>query len=164
MEKIQKSPWDVDLREFVRDELHGLLLYPYFDEIGCAFARHYYGDGSKPYFPSDIDSYAMEYFGEKRYHSNGFQDEAYLFVPFNEDYYQAISKVIEHRWEEWQLESAKTRKRESTLPSLAEGMMDYLHCPCLYLPPMKSDTPSNLHIRMLVSVASKEVLCPCWWP
>ena len=144
VEKIQKSPWDVDLREFVRDELHGLLLYPYFDDIGCAFARHYYGDGSKPYFPSDIDSYAMEYFGEKRYHSNGFQDEAYLFVPFNEDYYQAISKVIEHRWEEWQLESAKTRKRESTLPSLAEGMMDYLHCPCLYLPPMKSDTPIKL--------------------
>lgn len=72
VEKIQKSPRDADLREFVRDELHGLLLYPYFDEKGCAFARHYYGDGSKPYFPSDIDSYAMEYFGEKRYHSNGF--------------------------------------------------------------------------------------------
>ena len=41
-------------------------------------------------YPADVDDNALRFFGPERYHSNEFQDEAYLFIPFDEDYYQAI--------------------------------------------------------------------------
>ena len=31
-----------------------------------------------------------------------FQEEAYLFIPFDEDYYQAMAKVIDKRFANWQ--------------------------------------------------------------
>ena len=31
-----------------------------------------------------------------------FQQEAYLFIPFDEDYYQAMAEVIGERFENWQ--------------------------------------------------------------
>ena len=49
-----------------------------------------------------MDAYALRYFGPERYHSEEFQDEAYLFVPFDEDYYQAMARVIRERWEGWE--------------------------------------------------------------
>ena len=51
-----------------------------------------------PYYPADIDDYALKYFGPERYHSDEFQDEAYLFIPFDEDYYQAMAEVIGERF------------------------------------------------------------------
>ena len=50
--------------------------------------------------PDDIDDYALEYFGSEKYHSDEFQDEAYLFIPFDEDYYQAMAEVIEERFDQ----------------------------------------------------------------
>ena len=128
-----------DLRGFIRDQLKGQLFGALFNKEGAAFAGYYYGKADSPYFPSDIDNYALEYFGSEQYYSDKFQDEAYLFIPFDENYYQAMAKVMEKRFANWQGQSFD----EATLePSdLAEAMMEYLDCECTYFPSMTDDDP-----------------------
>ena len=84
VEKVKADPVGVDLREFIRDELDGQLVGPMFNKIGRAFASYYYGEPDSPYFPSDIDDYAIGVIGQERNYSDEIQDEAYLFIPFDE--------------------------------------------------------------------------------
>ena len=128
-----------DLRGFIRDQLKGQLFGALFNKKGAAFAGYYYGEADSPCFPSDIDNYALEYFGSEQYYSDKFQNEAYLFIPFDENYYQAMAKVIEKRFVNWQGQSFD----EATLePSdLAKAMMEYLDCKCTYFPSMADDDP-----------------------
>ena len=128
-----------DLRGFIRDQLKGQLFGALFNKEGAAFAGYYYGEADSPYFPSDIDNYALEYFGSEQYYSDKFQEEAYLFIPFDENYYQAMAKIIEKRFVNWQGQSFD----EATLePSeLAKAMMEYLNCECTYFPSMMDDDP-----------------------
>ena len=143
VQKVKADPAGVDLRAFIRDELDGQLVGPMFNKIGRAFAAYYYGAYSNgqesPFFPSDIDNYAIGVIGQARNYSDEIQDEAYLFIPFDEDYYQAMAKVIEERFENWQGQDFD----EDTLePSeLAEALMEYLDCECTYFPAMKDDDP-----------------------
>ena len=53
----------VDLRAFIQNELDGCLFSVLFDQKGRAFAGYYYGEGDSPYYPADIDDYALKYFG-----------------------------------------------------------------------------------------------------
>lgn len=128
-----------DLRGFIRDQLKGRLFGALFNKVGLAFASYYYGESDSPYFPSDIDNYAIGIIGQERNYSDEIQDEAYLFIPFNEEYYQAMAKVIEKRFMNWQGQDFN----EDTLePSeLACAMMKYLDCECTYFPAMKDDDP-----------------------
>ena len=137
--QVKVDPASVDLREFIQDELDGCLFSVLFNQQGRAFAGYYYGEGDSPYYPADVDDNALRFFGPERYHSNEFQDEAYLFIPFDEDYYQAMAKVIEERFTNWQGQDFD----EDTLePSeLAEALMEYLDCECTYFPSMKDDDP-----------------------
>ena len=139
VEKVKTEPASVDLREFIQDELDGCLFSVLFNQQGRAFAGYYYGEGDSPYYPADVDDNALRFFGPERYHSDEFQDEAYLFIPFDEDYYQAMAKVIEERFTNWQGQDFD----EDTLePSeLAEALMEYLDCECTYFPSMKDDDP-----------------------
>ena len=138
-EKVRTEPADVDLREFIRDELDGQLLSLMFNKTGRAFAAYYYGENDAPYYPGDIDNYALEYFGPERYHSDEFRDEAYLFIPFDEDYYQAVAEVIEKRFKNWQ---GQDFDGETLEPSeVAQVLMEYLDCECTYFPSMKDDDP-----------------------
>ena len=139
VEKVKADPAGVDLREFIRDELDGQLVGPMFNKIGRAFASYYYGEPDSPYFPSDIDDYAIGVIGQERNYSDEIQDEAYLFIPFDEDYYQAMAKVIEERFTNWQGQDFD----EDTLePSeVAQAIMEYLDCECTYFPSMKDDDP-----------------------
>lgn len=136
---VKADPASVDLRAFIQNELDGCLFSVLFDQKGRAFAGYYYGEGDSPYYPADVDDNALRFFGPERYHSNEFQDEAYLFIPFDEDYYQAMAKVIEERFTNWQGQDFD----EDTLePSeLAEALMEYLDCECTYFPSMKDDDP-----------------------
>ena len=138
-EKVKADPASVDLRAFIRDELDGQLVGPMFNKIGRAFASYYYGEPDSPYFPSDIDDYAIGVIGQERNYSDEIQDEAYLFIPFDEDYYQAMAKVIEERFTNWQGQDFD----EDTLePSeVAQAIMEYLDCECTYFPSMKDDDP-----------------------
>ena len=139
VKQVKAHPAGVDLRAFIRDELDGQLTASLFHKKGQAFARYYYGENDSPYFPCDIDSYAIAVIGQERNYSDEIQDEAYLFLPFDEEYYQAMAKVISRRFVNWQGQ----RIDEDTLePSeLAEAMMDYLDCDCTYFPSMKDDDP-----------------------
>ena len=137
--QVKADPASVDLREFIRDELDGCLFSVLFNQQGRAFAGYYYGEGDSPYYPADVDDNALRFFGPERYHSDEFQDEAYLFIPFDEDYYQAMAEVIEERFENWQGQDFD----EDTLePSeVAQAIMEYLDCECTYFPSMADDDP-----------------------
>ena len=139
VEKVKADPASVDLRAFIRDELDGQLVDPMFNKIGRAFASYYYGEPDSPFFPSDVDDYAVGVIGQERNYSDESQDEAYLFIPFDEDYYQAMAKVIEKRFANWQGQDFD----EDTLePSdTARAIMEYLDCECTYFPSMKDDDP-----------------------
>ena len=128
-----------DLRSFIRDVLKGQLFGALFNEKGAAFAGYYYGESDSPYYPSDIDSYAVSVIGPERNYSEEIQDEAYLFIPFDEDYYQAMAEVIEERFANWQGQNFD----EDTLePSeVAQAIMEYLDCECTYFPSMADDDP-----------------------
>ena len=139
VEKVKADPAGVDLRAFIRDELDGQLVGPMFNKIGRAFASYYYGEPDSPFFPSDVDDYAIGVIGQERNYSDEIQDEAYLFIPFDEGYYQAMAKVIEKRFTNWQGQDFD----EDTLePSdTARAIMEYLDCECTYFPSMKDDDP-----------------------
>lgn len=137
--QVKADPGNTDLRTFIREELFGCLFSALFNQKGRAFAHYYYGEIDAPYYPADIDDYALKYFGPSRYHSNEFQQEAYLFIPFDEDYYQAMAEVIEERFTNWQGQDFD----EDTLePSeVAQAIMEYLDCECTYFLSMADDDP-----------------------
>ena len=139
VEKVKADPASVDLRAFIQNELDGCLFSVLFDQKGRAFSGYYYGEGDSPYYPADVDDNALRFFGPERYHSDEFQDEAYLFIPFDEDYYQAMAEVIGERFENWQGQDFD----EDTLePSeVAQAIMEYLDCECTYFPSMADDDP-----------------------
>ncbi len=59
--QVKADPASVDLREFIRDELDGCLFSVLFNQQGRAFAGYYYGEGDSPYYPADIDDYALNF-------------------------------------------------------------------------------------------------------
>ena len=100
--RIKSGSADDDLRVFIKDNLNGQLTRFLFNKQGRAFADYYYGSyygaNETPFYPGDIDNHALDYFGPERYHSDEFKEEAYLFVPYDEDYYQAMSQRIDRRF------------------------------------------------------------------
>ena len=87
-----------DIRAFILEYFDGELMPYQLSYMGAAFANFYYNwDDKNPkhFFPADVDSYAEEYFGTERYNCEEFQDEAYMFVPFDEEYYKGLSKYID---------------------------------------------------------------------
>ena len=137
--QVKADPANVDLREFIRDELDGCLFSVLFNQQGRAFAGYYYGEGDSPYYPADVDDNALRFFGPERYHSDEFQDEAYLFIPFDEDYYQAMAEVIGERFENWQGQDFDGDTLEPS--EVAQAIMEYLDCECTYFPSMADDDP-----------------------
>ncbi|MDE7398656.1 MAG: suppressor of fused domain protein [Oscillospiraceae bacterium] len=90
-----------DIREFIAEYFHGALERPQLSFVGAAFTHYYYNwddSDEPPFFPADVDDYAEKYFGTEKYNSEEFQDEAYMFVPFDEDYYQGLSKYIDRAY------------------------------------------------------------------
>lgn len=93
-----------DLRHFLKDEFDGFLMPFMLGYIGANFCGFYYNwDSENPeyFYPSDVDDYAEKYFGTERYNSEEFQDEAYLFVPFDEEYYNGMAKYIDRAFAEF---------------------------------------------------------------
>lgn len=93
----------IDLREFVKYRLKGDLRKSFFNDVGKEFVRYYYDydfdDGD--FFPADIDNYAKRIFGEKRYYSPELKREAYLYLNFDEKYYQDMKEVIDKIYNKW---------------------------------------------------------------
>ena len=90
-----------DLREFIVNFFGGNLEPFQFSYVGACFTDYYYNwdrDDPEHFYPSDVDDYAEHYFGTERYNSEEFQDEAYMFVPFDEAYYRGMSEYIERAY------------------------------------------------------------------
>ena len=93
----------IDLREFVKFRLKGDLRKSFFNDIGKEFIRHYYDydNINKNFYPGDIDKYAKRIFGEERYYSPELKREAYLYLTFDEKYYQDMKAVIDDVYNTW---------------------------------------------------------------
>ncbi len=102
-EAVRKGEYTGDLREFVRDELQGVLRADLFDKEGADFSVWYYGqlEDEGHCYPVDVDGYALEYFGEEKYNCAAFKTEGYLFVPWTEEYYQGMKRKIDQKYEMW---------------------------------------------------------------
>ena len=141
VEAVRTNPAEACLREWFRDKLKGELHASIFNERGADFACYYYGALHEytPHYTMDVDIHAVSRIGVERNFSDEIQDEAYLFLPFDEDYYREMARIIERRYENW----AGQRFDDSTLaPSeTAEALMAYLDCECTYFPSMADDDP-----------------------
>lgn len=93
----------VDLREFVKFRLKGDLRKSFFNDIGKEFIRYYYDydNINRNFYPGDIDKYAKRSFGEERYYSPELKREAYLYLTFDEKYYQDMKAVIDEVYNTW---------------------------------------------------------------
>lgn len=88
-----KSGALTDLREFIKRRYDGALFDSLIADDYRDFVDAYYFFGDEG-FPNDVDICAEEYFGSERCNSGEFQDEAYLFMPFGEDYYIRLASKI----------------------------------------------------------------------
>lgn len=96
IQQIKEGKYDI--RKFLINSLNGELTTEIYTDKGKKFCEWYYdhySDNYEYYYPHDVDEMALDYFGEEKYNCDEFQDEAYLFVPFDEAYYEAISKYID---------------------------------------------------------------------
>ncbi len=90
---------EFDLRVFLHRQFNSRLFIYFFNDIGANFTMFYYGgDEGNPYFPSDIDSHAISYFGGE---PPEMQDEEYLFVPYDEKYYNGMKVYIEKAYQKF---------------------------------------------------------------
>ncbi|MBP7186675.1 MAG: suppressor of fused domain protein [Ruminococcus sp.] len=99
IEMTQNDGAAAPLREFIQAALNSCLFRELFNDEGQEFAAFYYDFGNDEYcYPCDVDRFAEEYFGTERYNSEEFKDEAYLFIPYDENYYQGIKKYIDFHY------------------------------------------------------------------
>lgn len=85
-----------DLRYYIKFRLESRFDYRFLNDAGYNFIN--YADDIPSLF-SDVDNYALSYFGYDKYTSKEFNDEAYLFVPYDESYYQNMKKLYEEHLE-----------------------------------------------------------------
>lgn len=102
LEKYRSQDF-IDLREFVKFRLKGDLRKSFFNDIGKEFIKHYYDydNINRNFYPEDIDEYAKRIFGEERYYSPELKREAYLYLTFDEKYYQDMKAVIDDIYNTW---------------------------------------------------------------
>lgn len=92
----------LDLRPFFIETLGAMLEINQFSFVGANFLIYYYtGVEGRPYYPADVDDYAEKFFGTERYNCEEFQDEAYMFVPYDETYYNGMSEYIQRAFDEF---------------------------------------------------------------
>ncbi len=99
--RLASSPQSVDLRQFLREELSGLLLLPLFSEEGQAFTLCYYDEWSSPSYLGDVEEYALSRVDPAVFPSDEARQAAYLFLPCDEETYRAVAERIDARWREW---------------------------------------------------------------
>lgn len=128
-----KNGEQTDLRRFLENYFGGELSVGQFNFIGSVFTREYYApssDDDEYCYPRDVDDCAEKYFGTEKYNSAEFQDEAYLFMPFDEDYYQRISKYIDRAFADFYPDFRDFQYNEF-LPTVKTAE-EILGCECIF--------------------------------
>ncbi len=72
----------------------------HFKEEIRSFVRKFYTFGDNG-FPACVDRYAEKVLGSEKYNCKEYKDEAYLFVPYDEEYYKGLSEYIVKAFEEF---------------------------------------------------------------
>lgn len=93
----------VDLRKIIIQEnvFDCKLCIGHFNDLGKDFAMKFYVFNNENGYPACVDKVAEEYFGTEKYNSEEYKNEAYLFVPYDEDYYTKLSKYIDESFNEY---------------------------------------------------------------
>jgi hypothetical protein len=118
-----------DIREDIRKKFGGAIYCDFFTYEGLQFARYCYDpENEERFFPSEVDKYAEEYFGAERCESGEFQDEAFLFLPFDENYYERLKSALDKWYKVFRAEFDK--EQEAINDSYAEKMTVLLGCRC----------------------------------
>ncbi|MDD7281649.1 MAG: DUF4299 family protein [Erysipelotrichaceae bacterium] len=91
-----------DYRKLLVDNkyFNGKIRSQHLNDIGQDFSDSFYKFDGQGY-PSYVDQYALETLGEEKYYCKEYQNEAYLFVEYNEEYYQGLSKYIDEAYEKY---------------------------------------------------------------
>ncbi|MCM1165488.1 MAG: suppressor of fused domain protein [Lachnospiraceae bacterium] len=105
------------IREFMLDVFGGELQHAHLNYLGANFAHDYYDwdrDCAPYFYPADVDDCAEKFFGKEKYNSAEFQDEAYLFMPFDEKYCQAMSRYIDRAFRDFYADFSDYMRLEFT--------------------------------------------------
>ncbi len=105
----------LDIRKFIINSLSGEFLLDMLSDEGVDFTSYYYGfyrGDDEPCYPGDVDNVALDYFGEEKYNCEEFGDEAYLFVPYDKNYYKAIYSYINKAYKKY-LKMSKDKNKEN---------------------------------------------------
>ena len=88
-----------DVREILAtsDALKGMLRPSYFKKEYMQFILETYS--FKNLYCKKVDEYALKCFGEEKYNSAEYKNEAYLFVPYDDAYYDFLSAFLNGEWE-----------------------------------------------------------------
>lgn len=143
IEKV-KSGNPPDLRKFLKIAMNGELSVYHFNFLGYSFARDYYDfnhHNFEFFYPEDVDDCAEQFFGTEKYNSEEFKDEAYLFTPFDEEYYQRLSKYIDRAFAKF-YPDFKDYQYNVQLP-LVKAAEKILGCECVF-PKEPSDIVGEL--------------------
>ncbi len=68
---------------------------------GREFSRQFYVFRGGKGYPSCVDQCALDIFGPVKFNSLEFQDEAYLFLPWDKQTRQVLSGYIDRAWQEF---------------------------------------------------------------
>ena len=99
--EVREAPMEAELREFIRDALCGVISKGLFSAEGAAFAEWCLKTKGEEYrFAAELDAYTEKFFGTER-HSEEFQDGAYLFLPYDENYYKAVKDILDGLYARW---------------------------------------------------------------
>lgn len=110
-----------DLREVIanstyfRGTVNDIHFKAEFRRFAYDFYR-FYGKGIR--YPSCVDDNAKNYFGTEKYYCDEFHNEAYLFVPYDENYYASLSKYIDEAW--------NNRRPYLSGESIGQDKLDYI--------------------------------------
>lgn len=90
-----------DVREVMAKSnfMKGAIRPSYFKDDCKLFVCIFYQFSGENIYPGCVDKNAEVYFGTEKYNSEEFKDEAYLFVPYDYEYYKNLSAYIDEAWE-----------------------------------------------------------------
>ena len=91
----------VDLRTLIRDDplFDGRLKASHFNAAGRLFALAYYVFDTDDGYPACVDAFAETCLGKDAVNDPLYQDEAYLFLPYDDAYIRGLSEAIDEAYE-----------------------------------------------------------------
>ncbi|MGN1405221.1 MAG: hypothetical protein ACI4WM_03050 [Erysipelotrichaceae bacterium] len=98
--ELNKSDSDLRIVLDTNEAMPKVILLGYFKTEYQDFITSYYSFNSESGYPDDIDNYTYSVLKED-YNNPEYQDEAYLFMKYDEDYYKGLKKYIDSAFKEW---------------------------------------------------------------